>query len=339
MDRLIRIALGLLLGGAAVISAPASAAPAIAAPASAAPATAEPPAPAAKGLSLSAGHDSLCVTVQEGGRVLAQYRFRSVPFKPYLAQLATPSGINVLRDSPHDHKHHHGLMFALKAEGVDFWSETPQCGRQDHRSLELAHSPDAAVAATVEFGEELDWTGADKTPVLRENRKLCFYRTADLGATLLTWSTRLEPPSGKSEVHLAGSQYFGLGMRFLEPMDKVGQMLFADARQSEVDRAGHRLTRSNWCAYSAPLNGKPVTVALFDHPGNPRHPARMFTMTTPFAYLSATLNLWKEPLLVKAGEPLKLRYGVAAWDGAVEPARIEQLYRRWLELPGDGGRK
>jgi hypothetical protein len=317
MNRFICLALGLLLGGAGAVAA----------------------APAKEPLAISAGPDSLGVTVQEGGHVLAQYRFKAVPFKPYLAQLATPSGVNVLRDSPHDHKHHHGLMFALKVEGVDFWSETPQCGRQVHRSSEFAHSPVQADAASVEFGEELDWTGADNTVVLREGRKLTFHRTADLGATLVTWSTRLEPPPGKTEVHLAGSHYFGLGMRFLEPMDKVGQLLFADARQSETVRGSERLTRSAWCAYSAPLDGKPVTVALFDHPGNPRYPARMFTMTTPFAYLSATLNLWKEPLQLKAAEPLKLRYGVAAWDGAVQPARIEQLYRRWLALLGDGGKK
>ena len=74
-----------------------------------------------------------------------------------------------------------------------------------------------------------------------------------------------------------------------------------------------------------------VTVALFDHPSNVRHPARMFTMTAPFAYLAATLNLWKETLKLEPGTTLKLVYGVAVWDGNVEPAQVEALYRRWAK--------
>ncbi len=35
-------------------------------------------------------------------------------------------------------------------------------------------------------------------------------------------------------------------------------------------------------------------------------------------------------MTLKAGEPLELRYAVALCDGEVKPARIEQLYRRWI---------
>ena len=72
-------------------------------------------------------------------------------------------------------------------------------------------------------------------------------------------------------------------------------------------------------------DGKPVTVAIFDHPKNLRHPAKMFTMSTPFAYLSATCNVWKEPITIKAGKPLDLRYGVAVWDGEVEKTAVARV--------------
>ena len=52
--------------------------------------------------------------------------------------------------------------------------------------------------------------------LLREVRKLAFYRGGGLDATLLTWSTRLEPGADKSEVKLGGSHYYGMGMRFVE---------------------------------------------------------------------------------------------------------------------------
>jgi hypothetical protein len=55
-------------------------------------------------------------------------------------------------------------------------------------------------------------------------------------------------------------------------------------------------------------------------------------MPKAFGYLSATLNLHKEPLTVEAGKPLTLTYGVAVWDGKVKADEIEKLYTRWLEL-------
>ena len=76
-----------------------------------------------------------------------------------------------------------------------------------------------------------------------------------------------------------------------------------------------------------------LTVAMFDHPGNPRRPATWFTMAKPFAYLSATLNLHREPLKVTADNPLVLTYAVALWDSHVEADRINRLYQGWRSQP------
>ncbi len=91
------------------------------------------------------------------------------------------------------------------------------------------------------------------------------------------------------------------------------------------------MTPARWCAYSSRADGKPVTVALFAHPSNPR-PTHFFTMSEPFAYLGATLNLWKEPLDLKAGAPLDLRYGVAVWDGDVPESDVNTMCKTWVEL-------
>ncbi len=62
------------------------------------------------------GPQSIAVTLAD--KPVLDYRFANVPFKPYVEKLYTPSGVNVLRDSPHDHQHHHALMFALGVNGV-----------------------------------------------------------------------------------------------------------------------------------------------------------------------------------------------------------------------------
>ena len=68
---------------------------------------------------------------------------------------------------------------------------------------------------------------------------------------------------------------------------------------------------------------------MFDHPTNVRAPATWYTMDTPFAYLSATLALDKEPLQTMN---LTLTYGVAVWDGTTPKKKVEEAYQRWLKL-------
>jgi len=261
------------------------------------------------------------VIINAGGKPIVEYRFSDVPFKPYISQLYTPGGVAMLRDSPFDHKHHHSLMFAIGADGVDFWAELPKCGKQVSKKLETG---DGSIT------HQLEWTATNGTPALIEERTIRIHRADGLNATLLTWQSKLQTPKDRGEIKLTGSHYFGLGMRFVTSMDKIGTFTNASGHTGDVVRGDERLALSKWCAYSAPAEGKMVTVAMFDHPANLRHPARMFTMLNPFSYLSATLNLWKEPFILKAGQSLELRYGVAAWDGKADSAEIEKAYQKWL---------
>ncbi|HBO45753.1 MAG TPA: hypothetical protein DD670_17880 [Planctomycetaceae bacterium] len=272
------------------------------------------------------------VTVKIDGRPVMEYRHGNVPFKPCAAKLYTPGGVQILRDSPHDHKHHHALMFALKADGVDFWSESPGCGSQESQGVDAVESEAANGRTVARFAQDLAWTKPEQgETVLTERRAIEVERLDDPSpVTLLTWRGELSVPPGKDAVELAGSHYFGLGMRFVESMDKGGRFMHSTGEPGPIVRGTERLTPNRWCAYTAEVDGKPVTVALFDHPKNPRHPNKMFTMTEPFAYLSATLNLWKEPLSLKPDRPLVLCHGVALWDGTVEPAEIESVYRKWI---------
>ncbi len=275
--------------------------------------------------------DDNSATIASGDKTLLHYRLKEVPRKPYADQLFTPGGVNILRDAPHDHLHHHGLMFAVKIDGVDFWAENAKCGQQVVRSVEGGKSS-AGKDASACFTHVIDWKDAAGAKTLAvERRTVGIWKPEDMPATVVTWTTRLQPPEGVDAITLSGSHYFGLGMRFIESMDKVGRFFNPEGKQGEVVRGQERLVRAKWCAYTAPAGGKPVTAAMLDHPKNPRHPARFFTMPAHFAYLSATLNYWKEPLVVKAGEPLVLNYAVAVWDGEVKAEEVEKLYQRWAE--------
>lgn len=284
--------------------------------------------------SLSVKRDASHVSVYDGKRVVLRYRHSGAPMKPYADQLFSPAGVQILRDSPQDHVHHHGLMYAVTIDGVNFWEEVGgKFGRQVPRSLRERPAAVVQDAEIAGFVEELDWVKpGEKTPLLLERRQVEVVKGANLDATLVEWRCRLETPPDKKSLQLTGKHYHGLGMRFVASMDRDGRFFNADNKPGKVVRGTEKLTPTRWCAYTAKADGKPVTVALLDHPENLRHPAHMFTMTKTFAYLAATLNEWQEPVIIAAGKPLELCYAVAVWDGETDAGTIERLYQRWLKM-------
>ena len=238
----------------------------------------------------------------------------------------TPSGRNLLRDSPADHIHHHGLMFAITAAGCDFWAEYPDQPQGKQELVEI--TVDEQQASTT---AELLWKNADGQQVLHETRTITALPHDQ--ATLLTWSSKLAKADSQ-DLTLAGSHYFGLGMRFVPSMDNDGTFRFADDHEEPtVVRGDERVTKTAWAAYTATVDGgDPATAVLFAHPKNFR-PMHAFTMgdnSPAFAFLSATLNLYRESHLWQGDQPLQLVWGIALFDGNPSTETITQLYQHWI---------
>ncbi len=276
--------------------------------------------------------DEDAASIYEGSKIILRYPYRDVPFKPYVQQLYTPDGINILRDAPHDHLHHHALMYAIAVDGINFWEEQKEPGRQQHRSFSDITIRERKDIPFARFTERLDWMNPrSKELMLTESRTIETCKLSNIDATFLKWQSNFTVPKGKDSVTLSGSHYFGLGMRFLISMDKDGQFRNSAGQAGEIVRGDERITRAKWCAYTAKADGKTVTIAMFGHPDNVRVPTHWFTMGKPFAYLSATLNLYREPLKITIDKPLVLRYAIALWDGKVDDSRIEQAYDQWIK--------
>ena len=248
------------------------------------------------------------LSVYNHDRLVLRYRYGDVSFKPYAQELFTPGGVNILRDSPHDHVHHHALMYAVTVDGVNFWEEQQGPGKQEHRSwcdskVDRHNKRPRAIVT-----EKIDWVNPPtKQVMLTEERTIEAAAVSESGGTLVNWTGEFKLPLGKEQATIGGAHYHGLGMRFPESMDKGGKFFNASGKAGEVYRGTERLVPASWCAFSAEAKGKPVTVAMFAHPDNVRYPTTWFTMTEPFAYLSATMEVYKEPYVLKAGEKLVLR--------------------------------
>jgi hypothetical protein len=277
--------------------------------------------------------DANSVWIREGMSPVLQYRYGDVPFKPYVKELYTPAGVNVLLDAPSDHLHHHGLMFAVAVNEVNFWEETPTAGRQETQGpfTVVLHDEDGG-GPSAGFSAGPAWvktTATSRMTYSFEARTIKACQVGKLGGTVVIWQSELPNLRPRRSMTLSGSHYFGLGLRFVRSMDG-GQFFNADGKEGTIFRGEERLVRSNWCAYTAAVDGKPVTVAMLGHPGNPRRPTTWFTMAKPFAYLSGTLNLHEEPLSIEFGKSLLLRYAVVAWDGKVGKERIDEAYRWFI---------
>jgi hypothetical protein len=272
------------------------------------------------------------ITIKANDREVMEYCLKESPKKPYLKKLFSPAGVQILRDSPDDHKHHHALMFALKADDCDFWSENEQAGVEKSRAVEAVKSTVSEKQGRAEFTQKIEWIAPkNDKPILNETRRLETHFAPQIGATLLSWHSTLEPAKDREKVVLGGDHFFGLGMRFVTSMDAEGDFLNSEKSEGENIRGSERLTPAKWCAYRSKADGKPVTVAIFDSPANPRHPNKFFTMR-PFAYLAATLNVWKEPIALKSGEKLELTFGIAVWDGTIDAPEIQKTYEQWVKL-------
>jgi len=271
--------------------------------------------------------------IYSGSQKLLSYIYDEKQYKPYVKELFTPSGINILLDSPDDHKHHHGLMFAVKVDGVNFWEETPQSGWQILKSTAKINNITKTNSAANEFLNEILWITPDKKDVfLIEKRRIRIEPCSIFDTNLLNWKCELTVPTSKKSATLTGAHYHGLGMRFIRSMDKGGHFFTATNKEGKIFRGDEKLIPDRWCAYTSHAkNGQKVTVAMFANPENSGGETIWFTMKVPFAYLSATMSLHENSFILNRGEALLLQYGVALWDGEIDAQGIEKMYQHWLE--------
>lgn len=275
--------------------------------------------------------DDQRVTIQTDKQTLCQYKYGEVPWKPFIEKLYTPAGVNILRDAPFDHLHHHGLMFAIKVDGINFWEEQTVPGLQKTLDQWETKTTQTDNQSRGGFTTHIDWVNsADGSTHLKEERSISLAVNPEPKGTVLSWMSKFSLPTDRDSAVLTGTNYHGLGIRFLASMDQGGVFLNAEG-QGGVEGTNDK--RSAWCAYSAKADGKPVTIAVFDHDSNIRFPATWFTMDKAFAYLSATLNLSKEPLEISKGKDLTLRYLVVLLDGDINPEAIREIGKKWLAQP------
>ncbi|HRZ58303.1 MAG TPA: PmoA family protein, partial [Candidatus Paceibacterota bacterium] len=250
------------------------------------------------------------------GRPLMVYSCAPEKYKPYVKELCTVNGDNILRDAPHDHLHHHALMYGIRVNGLNFWEEAPGSGVQKSVSMTKPEiragaggQPEAVLRQTIHWVEPADAFLPDtpRVALLVEQRTLTLTVDEARQEVALQWTSAFEVGAKTNQVVLTGSTYHGLGIRFLQDLDPMAAHLNAgskpDLGDSRQDVSAHR-----WGSVAFDKPGKPATLVVYGDPANARGQANYFSMRTPFAYLSATQGLDKEPLVYRSGERFQIQY-------------------------------
>ncbi len=259
----------------------------------------------------------------------------------YFYPVLGPEGIRMNRHWPmadvagedHDHPHHRSLWYSHGAvNGVDFWAEGPKAGSIVHQKfLEISSGRDSGVLRSAN-----KWIAPDGTVKLTDERTFRVYARPS-NERLFDFEVTLKAPADEDAV-LGDTKEGSMAMRVNEEMrltrgkNQPGQghiMLSTGVKDGATWGQ-----RADWCDYYAPLDGKVVGIAIFDHPGNPKHPTwwhvRDYGLfaANPFG----VHDFERKPagtgdVRIPAGGSLTFRYRFYLHEGDTEQAKVADRYR------------
>ena len=228
------------------------------------------------------------VSVAIDGQPFTEYIFKGAPHV-YFYPLLGPGGVRMTRSWPmedvpgedHDHPHHRSLWFAHGlVNGVDFWTEPESNGGKPTRIplgkiihekfLEVKGGEQEGVIKSVNR-----WEAADGTVPLTSTQT---FRVYERPATERVFDFEVALTAGDKEVTMGDTKEGTMAVRLAETM-RVEQPKKQPGQGHVLNSEGLRDgavwgTHATWVDYSGPIGGKTFGVAIFDHPQNPRHPAR-----------------------------------------------------------------
>ena len=216
---------------------------------------------------------------------------------------------------------HPGLWLAFgDVSGADFWRN-----KATVKHVEFVEAP-AADATGGGFAVKNAYVSKDQ-PICEE---VCRVRFAvrPVGY-LITCDSRF---SGSGDFYFGDQEEMGLGVRVATPLTvkNGGRIVNSDGQVNEKQVWGKQ---ADWCDYSGTIDGQAVGLLLMPHPKNFRRSwfhARDYgvLVANPFGQNAFTKGE-RSKVEVRAGESLRLRFGVLIHQGPVD---LAAAYRDWLVM-------
>jgi hypothetical protein len=278
--------------------------------------------------------------------------------KPFLYPLRAASGTVVTRRFPleespgdsRDHPNHRGLTFAhADVNGYNYWAnEEFNRGPKGRIVLdEVLAIESGAKQGRIEA--RFHWLDPQGQVLLADTRTMTFHSHPELRIADFDIRVKAVQPVRFGDTH-EGSFGVRVAAWLEEPApDYVPRGSGGETRPTEPKRTGLisnsngarteaevRGKRATWADYSGEYQGEKAGIAIFDHPGNPRHPT--YWHTRGYGIFAANIfgvrAFEKDPsrdgsLALEPGQELRFRYRVVIHPGDTVSAGIERLYAEY----------
>lgn len=282
--------------------------------------------------------DSVCLMA--GGKVVYCCHFAKDEGYPYIHPLSLPGGPVISAFAPADHLWHRGLWFSWKyLNGVNYWEFPKDRPNQpDGKTTVVATTTEMTDSvATVRL--KLEYSAKDQV-VLTEARQLRFSTPRADGSYTIDWKATFAAKSQDVVLDRTPPEkapwggYGGLGFRAATTMREFR----AIDSEGRVGRQQAHGKQARWMDFSGVFGEKdeppvPGGVAIFDHPANPRHPTPWYLSDNAGMPYFGPALLFAEPMLLKAGESITLKYRILVHTGLGDRADLEKQFQAFAKTP------
>ncbi len=238
----------------------------------------------------------------------------------------------VLTDlEPADHPWHRGLWFAWKyLNGDNFWEERnddEHYGRTEYAGLDTLIYQEQQTQYTAQY----NYLDEDERLLMREQRALTINFPTE-GPCIIDWDTTFT--AWNQPVHFSCTPitpetwwggYAGLSFRAAPTWTDV-QGLDSEGRNN-LDIKNQRASWVRMAGQTA--QGHHASVAILDHPANPRYPTYWYYSDAAdqlgFAYMNPSL-VFAEPYDLVSEDRLRLRYRILVADGVLSANTINDYH-------------
>jgi inosose dehydratase len=245
--------------------------------------------------------------------------------KSYFHPLASVDGEELTAFQPADHPWHHGLWWSWKLiNGLNYWEEDPKThvseGTTELMSATFKPAADFSAHAELSF----NYHPPGQAAVMTELRKLTITRPDADGRYRIDWTS--EFTAGNAQVDLGRTPlaneengkpyggYAGLSARLVLQPDGWS----IRTSEGKTGAPASHGQNARWMDFSSPGAG----ITICDHPANLRDPSPWYVHDSrPMSFFSPAV-LFNKPLVLAAGQSLKLRYRILIHS---KPMSVEEI--------------
>ena len=272
--------------------------------------------------------------------------------KPIFYPILGPGQIGMTRNWPmkdgvdgeaHDHPHHKSMWISHEIDGVSFWGESG--GSVKTKAI----AQDEKMLSNDSFRATSLWTRKDGKAMLTDSTLYQF--GGDQSSRWIDCTITFKASHGDFRFDDTKEGLFAIrthpDLRLTAKPKQGVHEVFGSAVNSNGDSGKGIWGKSaKWLLYQGPIDGVPMSVAMYDDPTNLRHPttwhARDYGLVTanPFGlHHFQGKEKGAGEVLVKNGESLTLRYRVEFIKGLESTKGIEKRYQEFCGPTGSSGKR